>query len=242
IRGRLFVSTGNKGLVSVWDYEAGKIISNISVPEDNKTVWACLSRDGAMVAVAVKGEIHVHDVAMTIKIGVYKEGLYEDNRFEMDFGQEYFMTNNYDESDSGYPDRPNARSIVRVSDMSIVRTFKCYDELELQTPQANGEPIFAFSQGSIVNIHGYGDLLSPVEDNGCDIDCETALDVPSLTIFPGTEEEVTSSDGTIYTVKGGDVYAPGGSVTTLTIAVEDDDGVVTQEGVICLGNARYYHQ
>ena len=148
LRGRLLVNTGIKGLVSIWDYEAGKVISNISVPEDSKMVWASLSRDGSMVAVSVKGEIHVHDVATTIKIGVYKEALDDSNNFQMDFGQDYLLTNNYLASPCSDSGEPGARSIVRVSDMSIVRTFTAYEELLLQTPQASGVPIFAFDQVS----------------------------------------------------------------------------------------------
>ncbi|KAF9979626.1 hypothetical protein BGZ75_009413 [Mortierella antarctica] len=239
IRGRLMVYTGIKGLVSIWDYEAGKIISNISVPEDSKTVWASLSRDGSMVAVSVKGEIHVYDVATTIKIGVYREALDESNNFEMDFGQDYLLTNNYETSDSEYS---GARSIVRVSDMSIIRTFSSYEALVLQTPQANGQPIFAFAQGSIVNIHEFGDLLSPVEDSGCDIDCDIGNDIAFQHVIDGDSMEFASDDGAVFQAIAFDDYAPGSSYTKLTITVEDDEGTVTQQGVICLGVARYYHQ
>ncbi|KAG9324607.1 hypothetical protein KVV02_004101 [Mortierella alpina] len=242
IRGRLMVYTGIKGLVSIWDYEAGKIISNISVPEDSKTVWASLSRDGSMVAVSVKGEIHAYDVATTIKIGVYKEALDESNRFQMDFGQDYLLTNNYETSDSEYSGVTNARSIVRVSDMSIIRTFSSYEELVLQTPQANGQPIFAFALGSIVNIHEFGDLLTPVEDSGCDIDCDIGNDITFQHVIDGDNLEFASDDGTVFQAKAFDVYAPRSSYTKLSITVEDDEGTVTQQGVICLGVARYYHE
>ncbi|KAF9962624.1 hypothetical protein BGZ72_000044 [Mortierella alpina] len=208
VRGQLFVNTGIKGLASIWDYEAGKLISNISVPEDSKTVWASLSKEGSMVAIAVNGEIRVHDVATTIKVGVFKEGLHENNRFEMDFGQEYFMTNNYAASDSGLPEQPNARSIVR---------------------------------GAIVNIHEFGDVLSPVEDTECDTDCEIGNEITIHQVYDDMRLDLTSSEGVVFKARATDVYAPGSSYTALTITVEDDEGTVTQEGVICIGNARYYH-
>ncbi|KAF9965676.1 hypothetical protein BGZ70_004344 [Mortierella alpina] len=242
IRGRLLVNTAIKGLVSIWDFEAGRVISNISVPEDSTMVWASLSRDGSMVAVSVKGEIHVHDVATTIKIGVYKEALNDTNNFQMDFGQDYFLTNNYLASPCSSSGEPGSRSIVRVSDLSIVRTFSAYEELLLQTPQASGVPIFAFDQGSIVNIHEFGDLLSPVEDSGCEVDCEVGNDITFHVLMDAWYTDFVSEDGAVFKAKSVDVTAPGSSYTTLTITVEDDEGTVTQEGVICVGTASYYHR
>ncbi|KAG0201847.1 hypothetical protein BGX28_005447 [Mortierella sp. GBA30] len=146
IRGRRLVYTGVSGLVSIWDFEAGKVVSNISVPEDDAVVKAILSHDGSMVAIAVKKSVHVYDVISRIRLGVFKEG--QDKNNELDFGQAYFMTLNYAASTSPYGEPPNARSIVRLSDMSIVSTFMLYEEYSLQTPQQNGEPIFAFDQAN----------------------------------------------------------------------------------------------
>ncbi|KAF9962622.1 hypothetical protein BGZ72_000042 [Mortierella alpina] len=164
-RGRLFAYTGTRALVLIWDIKASRIVSNISVPVDTRPVMATLSRDGSMVAIAVKGAIRVHEVQSGIQLGCLEVGLNANNTFEMDFVKEHLTTLNYAASTFQPGSQPSTRSVVRLRDMAIVDTYEIYPEYSLQTPQrqADGAPIFAFDHGAIVNIIKHEDH-TPIEE------------------------------------------------------------------------------
>ncbi|KAF9938666.1 hypothetical protein BGZ67_010566, partial [Mortierella alpina] len=177
IRERYFAYTGTRGLVLIWDFKASKMVSYISVPEDTTPVRASISRNGSLVAIAVKGEIHVHDVQSGIRLGSLNKNLNETNDFEMDFVQGYLTTLNSAAPTTEYASQFKTRSVVRVRDMSIVDTYSIYPQYRLQTPQANGASIFAFSQGATLNVITHDDHTLTREAPQC-IDCRATIDIP----------------------------------------------------------------
>ncbi|CAO3570419.1 unnamed protein product [Mortierella alpina] len=152
IRGQFFAYTGTRGFVTIWNFEKSRIVSNIPVPVDKMPVRASLSRDGAMVAIATKGAIRVHDVQSGIRLGYLKESLNETNEFEMDFEQDHLTILNYTVSAVEHGSQPKTRRVLRVRDMSVLSTYEIQPEYCLQTPQAIGAHIFAFDQGAMLDI------------------------------------------------------------------------------------------
>ncbi|KAF9973474.1 hypothetical protein BGZ75_001169, partial [Mortierella antarctica] len=183
LRGRYFAWTGDRGAVSIRDFETGKLVTTILIPHDRRGVCAALSEDGSMVAITVNGCIQVHDVVSGIKLGVHHAEWKEDNGSEIIFRQDYFMALDAAKSTSGNRNI-DARSIFRVRDMKIVKTHHVFWQYAAEYASTLN-PIFLYKQGSILNIKRLGNILSH-EHNDCapDIKCkfqDTALDLSDNT-------------------------------------------------------------
>ncbi|KAF9974858.1 hypothetical protein BGZ75_000693, partial [Mortierella antarctica] len=172
LRGRYFAWTGDRGAVSIWDFETGTFINTILIPHDTRGVCAALCEDGSMIAITVNGCIQLHDVVSGIKLGVSKAEWKEDNGSEIIFRQDYFMALNAAESTSGNKNI-DARSIFRVPDMKIVKTHHVFWQYAAEYASTLN-PIFLYRQGAILNIKRLGNILCPTEDeeDNCTLDTE----------------------------------------------------------------------
>ncbi|KAG9320744.1 hypothetical protein KVV02_005127 [Mortierella alpina] len=180
LRGRYFAWTGDRGAVSIWDFETGKFVITLLIPRDRRGVSAALSEDGSMVAIAVNGCIEVHDVASGIKLGVHQTQWKEDNGSEIIFRQDYFMALDAAKSTSGNKNI-DARSIFRVRDMEIVKTHHVFWQYAAEFGSTLN-PIFLYRQGAILNIKRLGNILCPNEDDDCTPD--TKCDFEDAKIVP----------------------------------------------------------
>jgi len=96
LRGRYFAWTGDRGSVSIWDFETGKGVTNIFIPKDARDVRAAFSEDGSLIAISLDdtiqvhdGTIQVHDVISGIHLGAHK-AKWKDGEFEKIIGRDYF--------------------------------------------------------------------------------------------------------------------------------------------------------
>ncbi|KAG9320090.1 hypothetical protein KVV02_003902 [Mortierella alpina] len=165
LRGRYFAWTGDRGAVSIWDFETGTFVNTILVPKDKRGVCAALCEDGSMIAITVNGCIQLHDVVSGIKLGVHPTQWKEDNGSEIIFRQDYFMALDAAKSTNG---RKNidARSIFRVRDMKVVKTHHVFWQYAAEYASTLN-PIFLYRQGAILNIKRLGNILCPNEDDDC---------------------------------------------------------------------------
>ncbi|KAF9953733.1 hypothetical protein BGZ72_005196 [Mortierella alpina] len=216
LRGRYFAWTGDKSGVSIWDFETGKFVTTIMIPEDSGNVRAALSADGSMVAISVNGSVQIHDVVSGIKMGVYKAGPRDDNELEVVFGRDHFMALNSAKSSSG--DRHvDAHSIIRVHDMEIVDTHMVYWQYETEYP-SSAEPVFAYSQGATLNIKRLDNILCPIEVDDCGPDNFCKLESTTLDLYYNTwSDQYKSSAEAIFHVEADYEYARGSYFRTLTI-------------------------
>ncbi|KAF9574330.1 hypothetical protein EC968_006837 [Mortierella alpina] len=173
LRGRYFAWTGDRGVVSIWDFETGKFVKTILIPKDKRGVCAALSEDNSMIAITVNGCIQLHDVASGIKLGVHKAEWKEDNGSEIIFRQDYFMALNAAESTSGSKNI-DARSIFRARDMTIVKTHIVFWQYAAEYASTLN-PVFLYQQGALLNIKRLGNILCPTEDNDCTPDTQCQL-------------------------------------------------------------------
>ncbi|KAF9925248.1 hypothetical protein BGZ67_008798 [Mortierella alpina] len=172
LRGRYFAWTGDKGTVSIWDFETGMFVNTILIPNDTRGVCAALCEDGSMIAITVNGCIQLYDVASGIKLGVYQAEWKEDNGSEIIFRQDYFMALDAAKSTSGNKNI-DARSIFQVRNMKVVKTHHVFWQYAAEYASTLN-PIFLYRQGAILNIKRLGNILCPTEDDDCtpDIMCE----------------------------------------------------------------------
>ncbi|KAF9927301.1 hypothetical protein BGZ67_007565, partial [Mortierella alpina] len=235
LRGRYFAWTGDKSGVSIWDFETGKFVTAILIPEDTGNVRAALSADGSMIAISVNGSVQIHDVVSGIKLGVYKAGERDDNELEVVFGQDHFMALNSALSSNG--DRHiDAHSIVRVHDMKIVKTHVVCWQYETEFP-TSVNPVFAYCQGAILNIKRIDNILTPIELDDCGPDdvCELQ-NTPTDLYYNNWSAQYISSAGTTFDVGADYVYSRGSYCRELTIS----NGIVN--ATISLGSAAKDYQ
>ncbi|KAF9973104.1 hypothetical protein BGZ75_001265, partial [Mortierella antarctica] len=101
LRGRYFAWTGDRGTISIWDFETGQYITSISIPNDTRVVCAALCEDGSMITITVNGCIQLYDVVTGVKLGVHQAEWKACNGSEIIFRQEYFMALDPAKSTSG---------------------------------------------------------------------------------------------------------------------------------------------
>ncbi|KAF9952386.1 hypothetical protein BGZ70_000617 [Mortierella alpina] len=216
LRGRYFAWTGDKGGVSIWDFETGKFVTAILIPEDTGNVRAALSADGSMIAISVNGSVQIHDVVSGIKLGVYKAGSRDDNELEVVFGQDHFMALNSALSLNG-DKHIDAHSIIRVHDMSIVKTHIVYWQYETEFP-TSVDPVFAYSQEATLNIKRIQNLLTPTEIGDCGPDHACGLQHTPVDLFYNSwTGQYMSSVGTIFNVEADYKYSRGSYFRELAI-------------------------
>ncbi|KAF9984201.1 hypothetical protein BGZ75_004222 [Mortierella antarctica] len=184
LRGRYFAWTGDRGAVSIWDFETGKFVNTILVPNDKRGVCAALCEDGSMIAITVNGCIQLHDVVSGIKLGVHKVEWKEESWSEIIFRQDYFMALNAAESTSGKKNI-DARSIFRVPDMKVVNTHHVFWQYAAEYASTLN-PIFLYRQGAILNIKHLGNILCPIEDDGCTLDASCDFEYTEVNLSDNT--------------------------------------------------------
>ncbi|KAG0309160.1 hypothetical protein BGZ98_004906 [Dissophora globulifera] len=143
IHGRYFAWTGVQGIISIWEYETGNLVSRIHTGRED-LMYPSLSMDGSM-------------------------GLNSENQYEVIFGQEHFMVRLGSDSSSSRLSDNQRRGIVRVSDAVLLKTEYIYEDYRFHYPQSNYDPVFAYLQGSNLNVMKLGALLTPSHLNECGV-------------------------------------------------------------------------
>ncbi|KAG0365991.1 hypothetical protein BGX24_003885, partial [Mortierella sp. AD032] len=172
LRGRYFAWTGDHGVVSIWDMEKGKPLSNIFVDLDKSPIYAVLSPDGTKVAISVNRTVQIHESSTGILLGVHTKGVMSDNNSEVVLGNEYFVVRDNSQS----PHEPaKVRSVVRIKDMEVVEaaSTSLHDDYHITYPLASMTTIAAYKQGSVLNIKRLTKIETPRVQHPCgDTPCE----------------------------------------------------------------------
>ncbi|KAF9109747.1 hypothetical protein BGW39_004976, partial [Mortierella sp. 14UC] len=132
------------GVVSIWDMEKGKPVSNIFVDTDKSPIYAVLSPDGTKVAISVKRTVRIHESPTGILLGVHSEGLMSDNNSEVILGNEYFVVKDNSLTPPREPAR--VRSVVRIKDMKVVKSISLHEDYHITYPLASLTTIAAYKQ------------------------------------------------------------------------------------------------
>ncbi|KAG0278698.1 hypothetical protein BGZ95_003378, partial [Linnemannia exigua] len=166
LRGRYFVWTGDPGVVSIWDMEKGKPVSNIFVDIDTSPIFAVLSPDGTKVAISVNRTVQIHESSSGSLLGVYTRGIMSDNNTEVVLGNEYFVVR--DSSRSPY-ESAKIRSVVRIKDMEVVESASTslHEDYHITYPLASMNTIAAYKQGSALNIKRLTKIETPRVKHPC---------------------------------------------------------------------------
>ncbi|KAF8940294.1 hypothetical protein BGZ58_007066 [Dissophora ornata] len=199
IQGRYFAWTGARGVISVWNFETGKLVFYMFTKNGVGLSSPSLSADGSIVAIPFKNTIQLYDTFTGMKIGIFKKGLDFSIKKDIVFGKDYFLTYKPDLSTPLAPKKHDTRIIVRVRDMSIVKSFYMHENYRSEYPQSGHDPIFAYRQGSTLNILKPGPILSPPPEENCDPDgkCERKLMDP-IQIEPDCSHIFTSAAGATF--------------------------------------------
>jgi len=144
IHGRYFAWTGEGGVVSIWDFQTGQLLSHALIRTQGNSAFPILSSDGSMIAVTRNNTIQTHDTRTGIRLGVFKKGLGNNRYFEVIFGKDHFMAYNPQATPSSKPMKHNMRSLVRSRDMAIVKTIPIHEDYHFNYPQTGGDPVFTF--------------------------------------------------------------------------------------------------
>ncbi|KAK3841446.1 MAG: hypothetical protein J3R72DRAFT_156311 [Linnemannia gamsii] len=172
LRGRYFAWTGDPGVVSIWDMEKGKPLSNIFVDLDKSPIYAVLSPDGTKVAISVNRTVQIHESSTGILLGVHTKGVMSDNNSEVVLGNEYFVVRD----NSQAPREPaKVRSVVRIKDMEVVESASTslHEDYHITYPLASMTTIAAYKQGSVLNIKRLTKIETPRVRHPCgDTPCE----------------------------------------------------------------------
>ncbi|KAF9902900.1 hypothetical protein EC991_004372 [Linnemannia zychae] len=159
LRGRYFAWTGDPGVVSIWDMEKGKLMCNIFIETDKSPIYAVLSPDGTKVAISVKKTVQIYETPTGILLGTYDKGLRLDNNSEVVLGNEYFVVRDESLTPSGEPTR--ARSVVRIKDMKVIKSYSLHEDYHIRYPMASLTRIAAYTQGSVLNIRRMKGIETP---------------------------------------------------------------------------------
>ncbi|KAI8599248.1 hypothetical protein EDD21DRAFT_433564 [Dissophora ornata] len=210
IHGRYFAWTGSRGAISIWDFETGNLVSHHYTGDDEGVAHPSLSLDGSKIALTVGKKIEIRDTMTGIKLGVLKKGLNvrkkglgDEDYFEVLFGKDYFLIYNVEAATVSKPMRHNIRSVVRVRDMAIVKTFYMHEDYDLEYPQSSHAPTFGYRHGPILNILKPGPILDHVNTKdactGFDI-CEK-ITVERSMLWADFEDKLTSAAGSKFFLK-----------------------------------------
>ncbi|KAK3809494.1 MAG: hypothetical protein J3Q66DRAFT_71227 [Benniella sp.] len=85
IHGRYFAWTGERGAISIWDFQTGQLFSHVFISAQGNSTFPVLSSDGSLIAVTRNNTIQIHDTRTGIKLGVFKKGLGNNKYFEVVF-------------------------------------------------------------------------------------------------------------------------------------------------------------
>ncbi|KAF8930258.1 hypothetical protein BGZ58_008362 [Dissophora ornata] len=197
---RYFAWTGSRGAISIWDFETGKLISHIYTGDDKNAAYPVLSPDGSKVALCVRNKVEIRDTMTGIKLGVLKKGVGKENYLEIVFGEEHFLMFNVDASTVSRTVQHNMRSVVRVHDMSIVRTFYMHEDYEFHRPQICHDNVFTYMRGPNVNILRPGPILDPVvvKDKCVGFDNCKRRAIEVIPVFDDSEDKFINTAGTKF--------------------------------------------
>ncbi|KAF9351278.1 hypothetical protein BGX26_010668 [Mortierella sp. AD094] len=238
IQGGYFAWIAAVGVVSIWDFETGQLVSHIYTGAENQIGEPCISPDGTMIAIPVKNTIQIRDTLTGIKLGVFKKGLSNDALFEVVFGQEYFITYDSGKSTSKRLGEHNARSIVSVRDLTAVETINLHLDYHIEYPQNSDEPIFSYSHGPNLNIVKLGRILSPILEKLCgvDFDCKRNA-IEKLDLYADCFYRVTSKTGTKFIITCRMPFKREEFIAEIEVRVDNESGAGSARTMkIPLGN------
>ncbi|KAF9438698.1 hypothetical protein BGZ76_005643 [Entomortierella beljakovae] len=226
IQGGYFAWMGTSGVITIWNFETGQLVSHIYTGTESQIGEPCISPDGTMIAIPVDNSIQIRDIFTGVKLGIFKKGLTNDTLFEVVLGRDYFMTYNADKSTSSRMGEHNARSIVRVRDFSTIRTIDLHQDYHVEYPQNSDEPTFAFYVGGNINVIKLGPILSPTLEKKCgvDIDCErTSLEI--LELYPNCRYNVNNANGTAFIVTSVDLFRRDDFITEVEVIHDNGNDI-----------------
>ncbi|KAG0201846.1 hypothetical protein BGX28_005446 [Mortierella sp. GBA30] len=98
------------------------------------------------------------------------------------------------------------------------------------------------TQGSILNLKGFGSIILPKEAEQCDSECELGQELAIHQFADGWTSVFTQiTDNTTFRITASDKLVAVKSITVLQITVEDTEGVTVKSADIPMGAARIYH-
>ncbi|KAF8924185.1 hypothetical protein BGZ58_002075 [Dissophora ornata] len=147
MRGKYFTWTGKKNHVSIIHVDDEKKI-NLKITGAKVKTRTCLSRDGSQVAVLARGWIDIYETSSGNRVVRFGDGKYDNSRFEAVLENGFVMM--LDPPGEGEP--KVTRKVVRTDGKAWNREHNIHPEYELRYPALMGEQLFAYSQGTVVNI------------------------------------------------------------------------------------------
>ncbi|KAF8950708.1 hypothetical protein BGZ46_004372, partial [Entomortierella lignicola] len=225
IQGNYFAWITAIGVVTVWNFETGKLVSHIFTGAEHQIGNPCLSPDGSMIAIPVKNTIQIRDTHTGVKLGVYNKNLSNDGSFEVVFGNEFFMTYDTAKSTVRRLGAYDARSIVNVRDLQVVNTVNIHVDYHVDYPQNIVEPIFFYNHGPNLNIKKLGNILSPPAAKKCgvDIDCpRSKLEI--LDFFPDSYYPVTNKAGEKFIITSSLPFKRDMFITEIGVSFTNENG------------------
>ncbi|KAF9344404.1 hypothetical protein BGX26_004418, partial [Mortierella sp. AD094] len=225
IQGGHFAWVTSVGVISVWSFETGQLVSQIYIGSDSNIGTPCISRDGSLIAIPVKDTIQIRDTFTGVKLSVLKKGISENYRLELVFGKDHLMTYNTAKSTSKKLGTYNVRSIVNVHDMSVVKDIDIHQDYHLEYPQYSDEPVFAYTHGSNINIIKMGPILTPSSESECGVDgvCEkNPLEI--LNLYPDSFDCMENTAGSKFFIATSVPFKRDIYVKEITVSVDGQDG------------------
>ncbi|KAG0220293.1 hypothetical protein BGX33_003553 [Mortierella sp. NVP41] len=219
LRGRYFAWAGANGVVSIWDMEKGKLLSNIFVSEDTSPIHAVLSPDASKIAISVNGSIQIHESSTGILLGIHTRGVMANNISEVVLGNEYFVV----KDTSVEPDQSvRNRSVVMIKDMKVIKSHRLHEDYHIEYPLNSTTTIAAYKQGSVLNIRRLTGIEVPRAKNPCGVlPCE--LQDVKINLFIDRQSFTYKSGiGETFTVTCFKEYIHGHYVMMLRITTTND--------------------
>ncbi|KAG0246546.1 hypothetical protein BGX31_000997 [Mortierella sp. GBA43] len=224
LQGRYFAWVNMDGVISIWDFETGKVLSHI-LTGDKSASNPEISLDGSMIAVTASNTIHVYDTLTGIKLGVLREGLGQESDFDYVFGQDHLMISNVEESTVSKPYKHNIKSAVNVRSMSIVQNYEIHEDYNVKCLQGPKSLIFSYREGSSLSIlQDMGHILSPTKEDDCGVDgvCERKS-INIFSIFPDCNYALENANGEKFILGCSAPLVDGEFIREIDVTVDIDD-------------------
>ncbi|KAG0301760.1 hypothetical protein BGZ98_008067 [Dissophora globulifera] len=224
IQGRFMAWVGWESMLSVWDIETGNDISHFRIDQD-PAVRAAVSADGSMVLVAALGKVSLYQTKTGIRLGVYKEGLTMGNVQGMAFDQYHFSVQNVRALTAEDHDRNlSCRSVVRTSDMSIMRNVIMDSSYKFSQKGLPNNPVLAYRMDAMLNLKRFGNEFMPPSEDICDDDCEM-VKYDAFMIDEGVERVLIESvSGDKFVLVPKHVRSNGETILAIKILAKTSDG------------------
>ncbi|KAF9103697.1 hypothetical protein BGX27_010470, partial [Mortierella sp. AM989] len=237
IQGGYFAWVTAVGVVSVWDFGTGQLISQIYIGSDSNVGAPCISRDGSLIAIPVKDTIQIRDTFTGIKLSVFRKGLDDNSQLELVFGKNHLLTYDSAKSTCERLGSYNARSVINVHDMSTVKTFDIHHDYHVEYPQYSDNPVFTYQHGPNVNIIKPGPILLPTPEISCGVDgvCERNP-IEVLTLYVGSDYPVESTAGSKFIITTEAPFKRDEFIKEITVEVNDGQAEKSRLMTIPLGS------